>query len=66
MAKSKRKTPGMLVCERSGVQFEYRGFGRPPKYCAAVKKEIDRERRARAYDARQASKGKTVKRRLAA
>jgi len=66
VAKSKKKTPGMLICERSGVEFAYKGYGRPPKYCPAVKAEMDRERRAAAYSKKQAAKGKTVKPRLAA
>lgn len=66
MAKSKRKAPAILVCQHSGREFEYRGHGRPPKYHPEVKKELDRQRRAEAYRAKQAAKGKTVKPRLAA
>lgn len=66
MAKSKKKVPEILVCERSGREFPYRGHGRPPKYHPEIKKEMDRERRAAAYAAKQAAKGKTVKSRLAA
>jgi hypothetical protein len=65
VSKSKRRVPAMLICERTGVEFEYRGFGRPPKYCPAARKEIERERRATAYAAKQAKKGKTVKARAA-
>lgn len=66
MSKSKKRVPAVLVCERTGVEFEYRGFGRPPKYSPAARKEIERERRSAAYAAKQAKKGKTVKPRLAA
>lgn len=66
MAKSKKKAPLMLVCERSGQEFAYRGHGRPPKYHPEVKKQMERERRAAAYRAKQEAKGKTVKARRAA
>ena len=66
MSKSKKRVPAMLICERTGVEFEYRGFGRPPKYCPAARKEVERQRRQKAYEAKQAKKGKTVKPRLAA
>lgn len=65
MAKSKRKIPDILICERSGREFPYRGFGRPPRFHPDVKKEIDREKRAAAYAKRQAAKGKTVRARAA-
>lgn len=66
MSKSKKRVPAMLICERTGVEFEYRGFGRPPKYSPEARKDIERERRQNAYAAKQAKKGKTVKPRLAA
>lgn len=62
----KTKAPAMLICERTGVEFPYVGYGRPPKYCPAAKLEIERERRRKAYETRQAKKGKTVRPRLAA
>jgi hypothetical protein len=65
VAKSKRKTPSVLICEKTGREFPYRGFGRPPRFHPDVKKEMDRERRAAAYEKRQAAKGKTVTRRAA-
>jgi hypothetical protein len=67
MAKRNRPSgPRKLICERTGTEFDWCGYGRPPKYCPAARKEVDRERRAAAYVAKQAAKGKTVRPRLAA
>lgn len=63
--KAKSDGPRMLICEETGVSFEYRGYGRPPKFSPDVRESREKARRQRAYDKRQAKKGKTVTRRAA-
>lgn len=57
--------PRILTCEESGREFEYRGFGRPPKFHPDVAKERAKRRRAATYEAKQAAKGKAVRKRAA-
>lgn len=57
--------PRMITCEISGAQFEYMGYGRPPKYHPDVAKDVARKRRMAAYVAKQATKGKSVRHKAA-
>jgi hypothetical protein len=63
--KAKTNAPRILICEVSGREFEYRGFGRPPKFHPDVAKDRAKARRAAAYEAKQAAKGKSVRKRAA-
>jgi hypothetical protein len=63
--KTKTDGPRLLICEASGREFPYLGYGRPPKFHPDVAKERARARRQKAYDERQRAKGKTVKRKAA-
>jgi len=65
VAKAKTSGPRILICELTGREFEYLGYGRPPKFHPDVRRERDRQRRQAAYDRKQTAKGKTVKRRAA-
>lgn len=65
MARNKPDTPRILICEATGREFEYRGYGRPPKFHPDIAKERAKQRRQVAYDKRQAAKGKSVRRRAA-
>ncbi|KWT72382.1 hypothetical protein APY04_0176 [Hyphomicrobium sulfonivorans] len=49
----------------SGRQFEYLGYGRPPKVHPEIRKERERQRRQAAYARKQSAKGKAVNRRAA-
>lgn len=63
--KAKIEGPRILICEETGREFTYLGYGRPPKFHPDVRADREKARRQRAYDAKQKSKGKTVKRRAA-
>lgn len=65
MARNKSDQPRILTCAESGRIFEYRGFGRPPKFHPDIAKDRAKRRRAAAYEAKQAAKGKTVRHRAA-
>ena len=64
MAKTKTKTEGprILTCERTGVKFEYKGYGRPPKYCPAEAEKVRKEQRAASQKAKRAATGSKRKR----
>jgi hypothetical protein len=63
--KAKTNAPRILICEVSGREFEYLGFGRPPRFHPDVAKDRAKQRRAAAYEAKQAAKGKSVRKRAA-
>lgn len=65
MARNKSDQPRILTCEETGREFPYLGFGRPPRFHPDVAKERARKRRAAAYEAKQAAKGKIVRKRAA-
>jgi hypothetical protein len=48
MAKKRPSISGILVCSITGEEFEYRGYGRPPKYSPAARDEIVRQQREKA------------------
>ena len=63
--KNSASAPRILICEQTGREFEYLGYGRPPKFHPDVAKERAKKRRQDAYEAKQRAKGKTVRRRAA-
>ncbi len=51
MAK-KAKAPVTLKCAETGRTFEYRGYGRPPKYHPDVVADVQKRKRKAARDAK--------------
>lgn len=41
----KERAPRILTCAKTGKTWEYRGFGRPPKYHPDVAAEVRAEQR---------------------
>lgn len=54
MAK-KEKQPRILTCQKTGKQFEYVGYGRPPKYCPEIAAEVRKEQRKAAQKNKRAA-----------
>lgn len=54
MAK-KSKVPAILTCAETGRTFQYRGYGRPPKYHPDVAKDVQKRQRKAAAAAKRAA-----------
>jgi hypothetical protein len=45
---------GTITCARTGLVFEYRGYGRPPRYHPDARKAVQAERNRQSYNRKKA------------